>query len=289
MSVDTLQHLVGLEATAMSSPLAGKVVALAETRQLEELAQLLEKEGAVTLRCPLVGIFDAPHSTPVVEWLRRLVADEFSYVVFFTGEGIRRLLGFAERAQLRAGFINALGRTKIISRGPKPVRALKELGLAPYCVAEAPTTAGVIATLEREPITGQIVGVQNYRDGNPVLEDFLASRSATVAAVVPYVYAPAAHADRVVELIQRLAAGTVDALILTSSPQIDRLYDVAAEKALTAELAAGLMRTRVAAIGPVVAENLRQRGARVHICPEQGFVMKNLVKHIKEDMLRTAK
>jgi hypothetical protein len=37
----------------------------------------------------------------------------------------------------------------------------------------------------------------------------------------------------------------------------------------------------VAAVGPVVADDLRRRGAPVHVCPEQGFVMKNLVQHIK--------
>jgi uroporphyrinogen-III synthase len=70
-------------------------------------------------------------------------------------------------------------------------------------------------------------------------------------------------------------------LVFTSSPQVDRLYDVATEQGLTGELTAGLQRTRLAAVGPVVADNLRQRGARVDICPEQGFVMKNLVQHIK--------
>jgi hypothetical protein len=31
----------------------------------------------------------------------------------------------------------------------------------------------------------------------------------------------------------------------------------------------------------VVGENLRRRGVRVDIVPEQGFVMKNLVQHIR--------
>jgi uroporphyrinogen-III synthase len=42
----------------------------------------------------------------------------------------------------------------------------------------------------------------------------------------------------------------------------------------------GLERAKVAAVGPVVADNLRGRGAPVDICPEQGFVMKNLVQKI---------
>ena len=75
--------------------------------------------------------------------------------------------------------------------------------------------------------------------------------------------------------------GEIHALVFTSSPQVDRLYEVAAERGLGAVLTAGLGRTRVAAVGPVVAENLRRRGARVDVCPEQGFVMKNLVQQLK--------
>ena len=36
--------------------LANRTIALAEGRQLEELVQMLEKEGAIPLRCPLLAI-----------------------------------------------------------------------------------------------------------------------------------------------------------------------------------------------------------------------------------------
>ena len=98
--------------------------------------------------------------------------------------------------------------------------------------------------------------------------------------VLPYVYAPAADADRVAELIDRLAAGGVDAVVFTSSPQVTRLYEVAAERGMESALADGLKATCVAAVGPVVAETLREHGAPVHVCPEQGFVMKNLVRQL---------
>jgi uroporphyrinogen-III synthase len=73
-------------------------------------------------------------------------------------------------------------------------------------------------------------------------------------------------------------------IVFTSSPQVDRLYQVAAEKGLENELRQGLTQTRIAAVGPVLAENLRERGAKVDICPDQGFVMKNLVQLIKRQM-----
>ena len=58
----------------MSGPLAGRTIALAEGRQLEELAEMLEKEGATALRCPMVSILDAPDPAPVLAWLRELIA-----------------------------------------------------------------------------------------------------------------------------------------------------------------------------------------------------------------------
>ena len=75
----------------MSESLHGCRVALAEGRQLVELAELLEKEGATTLRCPLLSILDAPDAGPVVAWVRDLIADRFAFVVLLTGEGVRRL------------------------------------------------------------------------------------------------------------------------------------------------------------------------------------------------------
>ena len=52
------------EIDAMTLPLQGRTVALAEGRQLEELADMLESEGATVLRCPLVSILDAPDPAP---------------------------------------------------------------------------------------------------------------------------------------------------------------------------------------------------------------------------------
>lgn len=265
----------------MTLPLEGRTVALAEGRQLEELAQMLEKDGAAVLRCPMVAILDAPEAEPIFTWLRELIGGRFAYVVLFTGEGVRRLLGFAERVKLRDAFIAALARSYTITRGPKPGRALKEVGLAPREVASAPTTEGVIATLRSHDLYGKTIAVQLSSPENPALMEFLQAVGASVRTVVPYVYAPQSDAERVADLIARLARGEVDALVFTSSPQVDRLWEVAAERGLEETLRQGLQRTRVAAVGPVVAENLRQRGATVHVCPEHGFVMKNLVQQIK--------
>jgi uroporphyrinogen-III synthase len=262
----------------MPLPLAGRVVALAETRQLGELVAMLEKEGATPVPVPMVAILDADDPAPVANWLRDLVAGKFAYVVFMTGEGVRRLLTAAEAGGTRDAVLTALAATRSVVRGPKPAAVLKEVGLKPSLVSDAPTTDGLIATLSREPLSGQTVGVQLHGEDNPRLTEFLRSAGATVSVVQPYHYAPAADAEQVADLIRRMADGKIDALVITSSPQVERMAEVAIARGLQDELRRGLERTCVAAVGPVVAETLRRHGAKADICPDRGFVMKKLVQ-----------
>ena len=263
------------------SGMAGRKIALAEGRQLEELAELLRREDAIPCPYPMLAILDAPDPEPVLAWIKDVIAGRFPLNLFLTGEGIRRLLGFADRAGLREAFVAALHQHRIIVRGPKPVRELKNLGIAPAKIASPPTTDGVIQALQGESLAGVTVGVQLYAPTNPPLITYLTSAGATPQTILPYVYAPASDAGRVTELIDILAAGSVDAILFTSSPQLDRLFEVAEEMGKTASLIEGLARVTVAAVGPVIADSLRARQIRIDVCPPQGFVMKNLVQQLK--------
>lgn len=264
--------------------LTGRTIALAEGRQLEDLAGMLEKEGATVLRCPMLSILDTPDVPAVGAWLRQLILGKFEYVILFTGEGFRRLLTFAERGSVHAEAVEAFRKTKTITRGPKPAQALKEHGFVPTMSAAAPTTDGIITTLKTLPLDGVNVGVQLYSESNPPLIEFLTSAGAIPHPVSPYYYAPASDADHVVNLIRTMADGKTDAIVFTSSPQVDRLFEVASEQHLEEPLLRGFERSKVASVGPLVTERLRGKGVRVDIQPEQGFQMKNLVQHIKRAM-----
>lgn len=262
-------------------PLLGKRIALPETRELDILAGLLERRGAQVLRCPLVAIRDAPDAGPVEHWLREFIDTTPDDFIILTGEGIRRLVGFAERAGWRDAFIAALAKTRKIARGPKPGRALREIGLGTDIVAAAPTTEGIITTLQTLDLAGRRVAVQLYgTDPNRRLMDYLASRSLQPCVVAPYVYADKADTAAVENLIRRLAGGEVDAIAFTSTPQVRRLQDVARDSGLESLLVAGLAGVKVAAVGPIVADDLRERGIRVDVMPKESFFMKPLVTEL---------
>jgi uroporphyrinogen-III synthase len=230
------------------SPLHGRTIAVAEARELEVFATLLERRGARVLRYPLVTILDAPDPAPVLTWLQRFAARGCDDLILLTGEGLRRLHACLLRhlPALEVDFLAALRAARKLVRGPKPARALRELGLQPELTAQTPTTAGVIATLATLELGGRRVGVQLYgSDPNLPLMRFLATAGAQCLPVAPYVYAAAADAARVRELLQRMRGGGVDAIAFTSKAQVERLFAAAPP----AEVRAALGGVAVAAIG----------------------------------------
>lgn len=258
--------------------LRGRVIAVPETRQLDVLASLLEKRGASVVRCPLVAINDAPDEHAVVAWIRRRIDSPTDLVIFYTGEGVDRLVGFAERAGLRNDFTAALRRTPKLTRGPKPKRALHRLGLEAELEAVEPTTEGMIATLSGMDLAGKRVALQLYsQDQDQELADYLRGHGAEPDCVAPYVYASKAEDEQVVRLIGELEAGRIDAIAFTSQAQIHRLLKLAHSRGLDAVLRAGLKRTHLAAVGPVVAAELENAGFHVAAMPDDNFSMKPLV------------
>jgi uroporphyrinogen-III synthase len=261
--------------------LTGRTIAVPESRELDVFVAMLERRGAKVIRCPLIAILDAPDPQPVLEWVEAFNRGAFDDLILLTGEGLRRLLGCIERnsPSLRGDFVARLAEVRKITRGPKPARALRELGLRPDLAAEPPTTQGVIAALRSLDLVARRVAVQLYgTEPNHALMDFLHSAGAEVRTVAPYVYANRAADGAVRALLEQMAAGNVDVIAFTSSPQVERLFAVGPP-----ELAkAALERTQVAAVGPVVAEVLARHRIAVRFMPQDSFFMKPLTSAIEQ-------
>src|SRR5215831_13208270 len=266
----------------MTKELRGRRIVVPETRELGQLLRMLEERGADTVPCPMIAIRDPTDPKPAEMWLRRFVTGTCSDLVLMTGEGLRRLLSFSRRLDLEPAFLTTLGATRKITRGPKPVRALREIGLAADMPADEPTTEGVIATLERHDLTGHRVGVQLYPgNSNERLLKFLERAGARADTVLPYVYASEADDARVMAVIAEMATGQIDAIAFTSAPQVRRFRDVARAFGREAELRQGLERIVVAAVGPIVAAELDAIGVQVNVIPRDNtFFMKPLVREL---------
>ncbi|MDC1436387.1 uroporphyrinogen-III synthase [Gammaproteobacteria bacterium] len=265
----------------VSESLKGKVIAVPENRQLSLLSNMLSKRGAEVISVPMVSIHDAPNSKPILDWLEAFINEPPDILILLTGEGLRRLISLAEKNALKTAFIDALATVDTLCRGPKPNQALREIGLDRKFDAETPTTEGVIARLDKLEILGKGIAVQLYgEEPNVKLISYLEKRGAKLSSVAPYVYANKLDDEKIIELIRAMRKGHVDVIAFTSQPQITRLFKVAKQYQLEAELRAGLDLCNVAAVGPLVKDVLNNKGITVEIMPERTFFMKPMVTAI---------
>lgn len=265
-----------------SGPLDQLRILVPESRELDLFAGMLEKKGATTRRCPLVQILDLEDNTEAETWIGQLLAGDFRDVIWMTGDGLHRLVGIAGKIGRRDAVIAALKRSRAITRGPKPTRALRELGLpAPWLPAPEPTSQGVLQAFAAEDLTGRRLGLQLYPgDGGLPLLDGLRARGAIVFPVMPYRYASDSDTTEVLQAIQELVGGQLDMVAFTSSAQLTRLLGVARDAGLRDTLLHALTRMPIAAIGPVIETTLRELGVRTILRPERNFHLKPLVNVI---------
>src|ERR1700755_2441057 len=212
----------------MADRLNGYRILILETREEAQFSRLLAEQGADVLQCPMFTIHDAPDPAPIEAWIRRAIERPLDDLVLMTGEGLRRLMTVVRRIGLEAEFTGSLAKTRKFARGPKPGRALREIGLEPQVTTEKPTSEGVAEMLSRVDLRGHRVGLQLYPDkDHGVLIGAIAAQGAEVDPVLPYVYDAQAADTNIVTAIDEMARGRVDAIALTSSGQVRRLFEVA--------------------------------------------------------------
>lgn len=253
----------------MPGKLDGLSIVVPESRELDLFAGLLEAEGASAIRCPLVKISGLDDSAALDAWINRLISGEFDDLILLTGEGLRRVVARADQLARKPAVADALRRVRTIIRGPKPGRALREMGLSPGISAATPTSEGVFDALAGHDLQGRKIGVQLYPgQGAGWIVAALQAKGALVFDVTPYRYASEAESGEVEGVIRRMAAGEVGMIAFTSSPQVERLVEVARQQKLEKELAQGLARARVAAIGPIVEQAMKKHGFSTEIVPK---------------------
>ena len=273
----------------MADRLNGYRILILETREEAQFSRLLTEQGADVLQCPMFAIHDAPDPAPIEAWIRRFIVTPCDDLVLMTGEGLRRLMKVVRRLNVEKEFVAALDATRKFARGPKPGRALREIGLEPQMTTEKPTSEGVAEMLSRLDLKGRRLGLQLYPDkDHGALTGAVTAQGAEVDTVLPYVYDAKAADANIVTAIDEMAAGRVDAIALTNLGQVRRLIEAARAHGREDELRKGLERTLIASVGPAVSGELQSHGLRTDISPaNDAYFMKPLISAMAVELAKS--
>src|SRR5215472_10440337 len=157
----------------------GKHVLALESRRAAEIAELIRRQGGVPFVAPSMREVPLEQNRALTDFAERLFSNDFEMMILLTGVGTRQLNRALTDAYHETAFSDALRGMTIAARGPKPVAALREMGLTPDVTAPEPNTwRELLKALEGR--AEKSMAVQEYGRSN---EEFLAGLRARGAEV----------------------------------------------------------------------------------------------------------
>lgn len=227
----------------------------------------MQSLGGVPVHGPSVDI-DHPASDSVLcATLDQVLAAPLDTAVFVTGVGARHLLGAASRTDLLDPLLALLRAARVVVRGTKPRRVLREFAI-PIAWTASPAESRVIRdALLTETLTGRRILVQCAGASPDVMIAPLRAAGAEVVAAHPYEIDAPPDARGAIELAQAAAEGRLDALTFTSAHAVHGFVALA-ERAGVSVTAIGATGALITAVGPVTRDALLEHGLPVHVEPE---------------------
>ncbi len=218
-----------------SRPLSGRTVAVTRARaQASGLAAQLRELGAEVVEAPAIRI--EPLAGPAPDLSR------YDLICLTSPNGVRALFARLSTAGLDA---RAFAGARVAAIGPGTAAALRSHGLISDVVGERFVAEGLVEALADVPVSRALVA--RAAEARDVLPDALAARGAEVDVVALYRTVAEALSPE-----QREGVGRADYVTFTSSSTVRFFFDSAGD-ALAPQ-------ARLASIGPVTSETLRERG-----------------------------
>ena len=268
--------------TAMPQPdFNGVRVLSLESRRAQEMSKLIANNGGSPLVVPSVREVPLESNTEALDFAQKLSQGAFDIVIFTTGVGVRLLARIAQQKYSVEKFAELLRSVTVVARGPKPVAALREIGVPVTIAVPEPNTWRDLLTIldQRQsvaPLTGKRVALQEYGTRNDELIGALKQRGAQVTPVPVYEWTLPDDTGPLEQAVAVIAAGEVNVVLVTSSIQIRHLFQIAETTVGAKALRDALQHTVVASIGPLTSEAIREEGLAVDMeptHPKMGFLV----------------
>jgi uroporphyrinogen-III synthase len=232
------------------------------------MEQMIRYHGGQPFVAPSVKEIAFEQHQAMYAWAERLFAGEFDLIILMTGAGFAFLRDILAERYPPERFAAALRRTTLVSRGPKPVAILREIGIQPAVVVPEPNTwLEIVETVAARP--ERRITVQEYGRPNPRLVHALEQLGAHITPISIYRWALPDDVAPLEEAVRRIAERECEVVLFTTSIQLTHLLEVAASMNRESQVRSALAEDiAIGSIGPVMDSALADQGIEPDIVPE---------------------
>ena len=248
-------------------PFAGLRVLSLESRRAKEIEALIRREGGDPFVAPSVQERALDDHSDAIRFVERLEAGEFDMVIVMTGTGLAFLRDQVATHSSLERLGAALRRATVVSRGPKPLPILSEIGARAQIVVPEPNTWKEIVEVVAAR-TERRIAVQEYGRPNLEMNAALEKLGASVTPVVLYRWELPADVRPLQAAARLLAERQFDVILFTSSIQLDHLMKIATALGVQSLVTRALREyTAIASVGPVMTASLETAGLPADLVP----------------------
>jgi uroporphyrinogen-III synthase len=265
--------------------LSGITVAAFESRMAVEMTRLIERYGGRPSVAPALRELPIQDNPAALRFGVRLIEGQVDVLVLMTGVGTTALFDILKSRHPMSSIMVGVKQTALVARGPKPVAALKALGITPTLIVPEPNTwVDVVSTLdEYRPVKGLRVAVQEYGSSNPEFLEALRVRGADVFPVPVYKWGLPEDSAPLRQVLADVVAGDISVMLITNAAQIDHVMQLLEQEGKVPLFREACKTMVVASIGPTASERLRHYDLPVDFEPSHGK-MGVLVKELSEQV-----
>lgn len=264
----------------------GLTVAAFESRMGPEMTRLISRFGGNPLVAAALQEIPLENNVQALEFGERVLAQNVNLLILLTGVGTRFMFDVWKTRFSLSSIIQALSKTTLVARGPKPIAVLKELGLTPQLVVPEPNTwQDILITLDEHlpnGLQGLEVGVQEYGVSNTQLLEGLKKRGAIITPIPIYRWELPQDLGPLKKVLHAIVNNKVDCLLITNAAQVDHIFEILEQEGQVNQFHQALNQTIVASIGQITSERLKHHHLPVDFEPshsKMGIMVKEVSEH----------
>jgi uroporphyrinogen III methyltransferase / synthase len=235
-------------------------------RQADDLAVLLEKEGAQVIHFPTIKIIPPRDWSSLDAALNKL--DTYNWLIFTSANGVQYF--FERLAELNKDVRDLKG-IKICCIGPATAAQVIKRGIRVDLVPEDYISEGLLKSFTAQNIQGQKILIPRAAQARDVLPEGLGKMGAVVDVVTAYETVNSGKKKE--ELLELLDDHRIDVITFTSSSTVTNFLEIMGKDFTWPS------RVQIACIGPVTEATAHKAGFKVDIRQEE-YTMEGLVQSL---------
>jgi uroporphyrinogen-III synthase len=260
-----------------------------ESRRAREVEKLIRTYNGDPVVVPAMREIPLESNTDCFEFGERLLKGDFDLIIFLTGIGVTKLMQTLETKYPQEILLEQLRQREIVTRGVKPVAALRELQVPVSASTEEPSTwHEVLALLDSQygqRLSELRIAVQEYGATNPEFIAELVTRCAEVTKVPVYQWGLPLDLEPLRDAVRRLCDGEIDVVLFMTAVQVIHLFQIADELGLREMMGIALQQAIIVSIGPTTTEELKHYGVQPDFEPSRprmGFMVNEAAQYTKK-------